>query len=160
MLILLTYWEEFSDSEEELEALKLIAAADVELLKEYKDKQMTSRSMEGPNTRGMESPNTRGMEEFNGKLSIQEEQEMENIMNEQFDMLSESMNRKKSSLMRLKTSTRRKKKGKKSRKTMTKYSQQEHQQPQLPMKNPKLLERISATRRLHHHPPARREDSL
>ena len=62
MLILLTYWEEFSDSEEELEALKLIAAAEVELLKEYEDKQMTSRSMLGPNTRGMEISNTRGME--------------------------------------------------------------------------------------------------
>ena len=57
---------------------------------------MTSRSMEGTSNRGMESPNTRGMEEVNGELSIQEEhgQEMETIMNEQFDTLSESMNRK------------------------------------------------------------------
>ena len=90
------HWEEFSESEEELEALQLIAAAEVELLKEYENNQMTSRSMEGPNTRGMESPNTRGMEEANGGLTIQEEhgQEMETVMNEEFDKLSESMNRK------------------------------------------------------------------
>ena len=61
--------------------------------------------------------------------------------------------------MRWKTSTRRMKTGKKSRKKMKNSSQQEKKQPQLPMKNPKLQERISPTRRLHYHHPARREGS-
>ena len=48
------HWEDFSDSEDELEALKLITEAEEELMKEYENNNNPIKVMEPPSTRGID----------------------------------------------------------------------------------------------------------
>ena len=80
------HWEEFSEPEEELEALKRIAAAEVELMKKFENRKLKGAEMESPSTTGMEKENG------NRSIHVEYSQEMEKFMNEEFDKLSRNKN--------------------------------------------------------------------